>query len=77
MNVHVVCTGECKCINQSITCIRISVYFQLSFFTYHIFTSGHAADPAGPVPIDSIFIYRPDKRQEVWRFLFYMVLHAG
>jgi hypothetical protein len=24
-----------------------------------------------------VFIYRPDKRLEVWRFLFYMVLHAG
>lgn len=49
---------------------------QLGFFAYHTLTTG-LADPAGPVPIDSIFIYRPDKRQEVWRFLFYMVLHAG
>ncbi|GAB0098281.1 Protein rhomboid [Sergentomyia squamirostris] len=49
---------------------------ELGFFTYHTLTSGQA-DPAGPVPIDSMFIYRPDKRQEVWRFLFYMVLHAG
>ena len=49
---------------------------QLGFFAYHTLTTGQA-DPAGPVPIDSIFIYRPDKRQEVWRFLFYMVLHAG
>lgn len=45
-------------------------------FTYHTLTSGQA-DPSGPVPIDSIFIYRPDKRYEIWRFLFYMVLHAG
>ncbi|KXJ83509.1 hypothetical protein RP20_CCG005495 [Aedes albopictus] len=49
---------------------------ELGFFTYHTLTSGQA-DPAGPVPIDSMFIYRPDKRHEVWRFLFYMVLHAG
>lgn len=49
---------------------------QLGFFVYHSLTLG-PADPAGPVPIDSMFIYRPDKRQEVWRFLFYMVLHAG
>ena len=34
-------------------------------------------NPSGPVPIESVFIYRPDKRGEVWRFLLYMVLHAG
>jgi rhomboid-related protein 1/2/3 len=49
---------------------------QLSFFTYYTVVMGEM-NPAGPVPIDSIFIYRPDKRTEVWRFLFYMVLHAG
>lgn len=31
----------------------------------------------GPVPIDSLFIYRPDKRHELWRFMSYMFLHAG
>lgn len=49
---------------------------QLGFFIYHTLTSGQPG-LAGPVPIDSMFIYRPDKRQEVWRFVFYMVLHAG
>uniref|UniRef100_A0A336K0V8 CSON003672 protein n=1 Tax=Culicoides sonorensis TaxID=179676 RepID=A0A336K0V8_CULSO len=49
---------------------------ELGMFTYHTLTSGQA-DPGGPVPIDSMFIYRPDKRHEIWRFLFYMVLHAG
>ena len=34
-------------------------------------------NPSGPVPIDSVFIYRPDKRLELWRFAFYMFLHAG
>lgn len=24
-----------------------------------------------------MFIYRPDKRHEIWRFVLYMVLHAG
>lgn len=38
--------------------------------------TGEAA-PRGPIPSDSMFIYRPDKRHEIWRFLFYMVLHAG
>lgn len=52
------------------------LYLQLGFFAYYTLTSGEA-DPAGPVPYDSIFIYRPDKRQEVWRFVTYMILHAG
>lgn len=50
--------------------------FQLGFFAYYTVTNGHAA-LAGPVPIDSIFIYRPDKKAEVWRFFTYMFLHAG
>lgn len=39
--------------------------------------AGGEADPVGPVPIDSLFIYRPDKRHELWRFMSYMFLHAG
>lgn len=49
---------------------------QLGFFTYYSISTGEF-NPTGPVPIDSIFIYRPDKRSEIWRFLFYMMLHAG
>ncbi|XP_055373448.1 rhomboid-related protein 1 isoform X3 [Condylostylus longicornis] len=30
-----------------------------------------------PVPSDSVLVYRPDRRQEVWRFFSYMVLHAN
>ncbi|KAK3914231.1 Protein spitz [Frankliniella fusca] len=48
----------------------------LGFFTYYWVAMGEVS-PSGPVPIDSVFIYRPDKRQEIWRFIFYMVLHAG
>ncbi|XP_064478991.1 protein rhomboid-like isoform X3 [Ornithodoros turicata] len=48
----------------------------LGFFTYYTVITG-AVTTTGPVPIDSFFIYRPDKRIEVWRFIFYMVLHAG
>jgi rhomboid-related protein 1/2/3 len=48
----------------------------LGFFTYYSVSTGEL-NPAGPVPIDSIFIYRPDKRIEIWRFLLYMMLHAG
>ncbi|XP_077299822.1 rhomboid-related protein 3-like [Arctopsyche grandis] len=49
---------------------------ELGFFAYYTVTNGHAA-LAGPVPIDSIFIYRPDKKAEIWRFFTYMFLHAG
>ncbi|GLH02969.1 Rhomboid-like protein [Gryllus bimaculatus] len=49
---------------------------ELGFFTYYTVATGEM-NPSGPVPIDSVFIYRPDKRLEVWRFVFYMVLHAG
>ncbi|KPU77726.1 uncharacterized protein Dana_GF27773 [Drosophila ananassae] len=49
---------------------------ELGFFVYHTMATGEAA-PRGPIPSDSMFIYRPDKRHEIWRFLFYMVLHAG
>lgn len=49
---------------------------ELGFFTYYTLSMGQITT-TGPVPIDSLFIYRPDKRSEVWRFVFYMVLHAG
>ncbi|XP_017028847.1 protein rhomboid isoform X2 [Drosophila kikkawai] len=49
---------------------------ELGFFVYHSLVTGEAA-ARGPIPSDSMFIYRPDKRHEIWRFLFYMVLHAG
>ncbi|XP_071560733.1 protein rhomboid [Temnothorax nylanderi] len=49
---------------------------ELGFFTYYTVAMGEV-NPSGPVPIDSVFIYRPDKRLELWRFAFYMFLHAG
>ncbi|KAL2745905.1 protein rhomboid isoform X2 [Vespula maculifrons] len=56
---------------------RISVLSRtLCFFTYYTVIKGEV-NPSGPVPIDSVFIYRPDKRLELWRFAFYMFLHAG
>ncbi|XP_055914868.1 protein rhomboid isoform X2 [Eupeodes corollae] len=56
--------------------IVLMTFIELGFFAYHTLTSG-PAEPAGPIPIDSMFIYSPDKRHEIWRFIFYMVLHAG
>lgn len=56
--------------------IILMTVIELSFYAYHALSVGEA-QPDGPVPVDSLFIYRPDKRHEVWRFLFYVVLHAG
>ncbi|XP_017479385.1 PREDICTED: protein rhomboid-like [Rhagoletis zephyria] len=33
--------------------------------------------PHMPIASDSVFIYRPDRRLQVWRFLSYMFLHAN
>jgi len=49
---------------------------ELVFFIYYSISSGEF-NPSGPVPIDSVLIYRPDKRLQLWRFLLYMLLHAG
>ncbi|XP_018570443.1 protein rhomboid-like [Anoplophora glabripennis] len=56
--------------------VIIITLVELGFFTYYSVSTGEL-NPAGPVPIDSIFIYRPDKRTEIWRFMLYMMLHAG
>lgn len=54
----------------------LSFLLQLGFFFYYTVAMGEV-NTSGPVPIDSVFIYRPDKRLELWRFAFYMFLHAG
>ncbi|PRD27505.1 UNVERIFIED_CONTAM: rho [Trichonephila clavipes] len=56
--------------------ILLVTLVELGFFTYYTASTGEITT-TGPVPIDSPFIYRPDKREEVWRFFFYMLLHAG
>ncbi|KAL7732764.1 hypothetical protein ACLKA6_005907 [Drosophila palustris] len=56
--------------------IILITILELGFFVYHTLAAGEAA-PTGPIPTDSMFIYRPDKRHEIWRFVLYMVLHAG
>ncbi|KAH8370869.1 hypothetical protein KR093_005276 [Drosophila rubida] len=56
--------------------ILLITIVELGFFVYHTLAVGVTA-AAGPVPTDSMFIYRADKRHEIWRFVLYMVLHAG
>ncbi|CAG0921204.1 unnamed protein product [Notodromas monacha] len=52
----------------------------LAVFVYYSVTDDDQSETLSddePVPMDSVFIYRPDKRGQVWRFLLYMVLHTG
>lgn len=63
-------------------CLAIFPFFilsvtiiEFSFFVYYFITN--TEDSSGSVPINSTFIYRPDKKHEVWRFVFYMLLHAS
>jgi rhomboid-related protein 1/2/3 len=53
--------------------IMIISIVEIVCFVYHFITNQSNSS----VPIDSIFIYRPDKKHEIWRFLLYMLLHAG
>lgn len=46
-------------------------------FAWYASGSGGVAAAAGPVPVDSPLVYRPDRRRELWRFLTYSVVHAG
>lgn len=55
--------------------IILITFIELGVFTYYTVTTGEM-NASGPVP-DSIFVYRPDKRLQIWRFIFYTVLHAG
>ncbi|CAD7082036.1 unnamed protein product [Hermetia illucens] len=50
---------------------------EIGVFVYDLLTTKTQMVPAGPIPVDSVFIYRPDRRQEIWRFISYMVLHAN
>ncbi|XP_074603131.1 protein rhomboid-like [Brevipalpus obovatus] len=50
---------------------------ELAFFTYYSVESYGRIGVVSPIPVDSVLIYRPDKRTEIWRFFFYIFLHAG
>lgn len=57
--------------------LKFSRFFQLGVFAWYAWGSGGVAAAAGPVPVDSPLVYRPDRRHELWRFLTYSVVHAG
>lgn len=47
-------------------------------FVYDTMTTKTQYDPSsGSIPAESLLIYRPDRRHEIWRFITYMVLHAN
>lgn len=45
--------------------------------TVHKDAAATALDLPLAIPTDSVFIYRPDRRLQVWRFISYMFLHAN
>uniref|UniRef100_A0A914XP94 rhomboid protease n=1 Tax=Plectus sambesii TaxID=2011161 RepID=A0A914XP94_9BILA len=50
---------------------------QVLFFVYYSLSAQEVPVANGPLPIDSLMIFRSDKREEIWRFLFYALVHAG
>ncbi|VDO97231.1 unnamed protein product [Soboliphyme baturini] len=66
---------QCVCCPPPVFMPLVTI-IELAFFLYYSLPVGDIG-PNGPVPVDSIFIYRPDKRLQIWRFILYMVLHAG
>lgn len=49
---------------------------EIGLFTYHCLDAG-AISANGPIPVESVLIFRPDKRIQLWRFVSYTLIHAG
>ncbi|XP_055336563.1 protein rhomboid-like [Paramacrobiotus metropolitanus] len=64
-----------RCRPPPVFLIAVSIT-ELAVFIYYGIVMG-SVSTIGPVPIDSPFIYRPDRRLEIWRFITYSFLHAG
>ncbi|XP_045213221.2 rhomboid-related protein 3-like isoform X1 [Mercenaria mercenaria] len=56
--------------------VPIITFVEVGCFLYHSLDSGRVT-VNGPLPVTSVFIYRPDRRIEIWRFVLYMFIHAG
>ncbi|XP_055912787.1 protein rhomboid [Eupeodes corollae] len=56
--------------------IMISL-LEIGVFLYDYMTVDFQPEQNIPISQDSVLIYRPDRRQEIWRFVSYMVLHAN
>ncbi|XP_073843593.1 protein rhomboid-like [Musca autumnalis] len=67
--------------NWPIFILMISL-LEIAVFVYDIMTvhkdaAANSLDLPLAIPTDSVFIYRPDRRLQVWRFISYMFLHAN
>lgn len=51
--------------------------FELVAFVYYAMLSEEPLTLIGPVPFNSRIIYNPYRRYEIWRYLTYMLIHAG
>lgn len=51
--------------------------FELVVYTYYNMRSEEALSMTGPVPFNSKLIYNPYRRYEIWRYLTYILIHAG
>ncbi|WAQ95848.1 RHBL3-like protein [Mya arenaria] len=56
--------------------VPLITFVEIGCFMYYSVDGGRLTIN-GPLPLSSIFIYRPDRRIEIWRFVFYMFIHAG
>ena len=75
-HLHEVISPMTWLLHYHIILFSVVVYFQIITFVYYALEAGDVS-PKGPIPADSLFIYRPDKRFQIWRFIFYMLIHAG
>lgn len=51
--------------------------FELISFLYYALRTEEPISMIGPVPFSSKLIYNPYRRYEAWRYLTYMLIHAG
>ncbi|XP_071129235.1 protein rhomboid-like [Mytilus edulis] len=56
--------------------VPVITLIEIALFAYYCVENGNI-NHNGPLPVESVLIYRPDKRVEFWRFLCYTFIHAG
>lgn len=72
-------TKRIRSLFRLFTTIRfVFVSLQIGVFVYdYITVRPHSELNSTSIPSESLLIYRPDRRLEIWRFLTYMTLHAN
>lgn len=64
-----------NCIPPPIFLLLISITELIVFIYYCVKLSEFSA--TGPIPVESALIYNPYRRYEAWRYITYMLIHAG